>query len=105
MFGTLLALFINYGRTGSSALRFLVVFCMATLIWMVVRGEPWRSRAAVFAGENGRCETAWCSGSASLVIRGVGEPPRFLPAGLVVLVPCRGASHQVPGRAASVLPP
>jgi len=50
MVGAALAFFINFGRHGIIRPEIFGGLCMATLIWMVVRGEPWRSRAAVFAG-------------------------------------------------------
>jgi len=50
MAGMLLAWFINFGRHGIIRPEVFGGLCMATLIWLVVRGEPWRSRAVVFAG-------------------------------------------------------
>ncbi len=52
LFGTLLALFINFGRHGIIRPEIFGGLCMATLIWMVVRGEPWRSRAVLFSGRD-----------------------------------------------------
>lgn len=49
MVGMLLAWFINFGRHGIIRPEIFGGLCMATLIWLVVRGEPWRSRAVVFA--------------------------------------------------------
>lgn len=50
MLGTVLAFFITFGRHGIIRPEIFGSLCMAVLIWMVVRGEPWRSRAAAFAG-------------------------------------------------------
>lgn len=48
--GTLLSFLINFGRHGIIRPEIFGGVCMATLIWMAVRGEPWRSRAAAFSG-------------------------------------------------------
>jgi len=50
MLGTLLTLFITFGRHGIIRPEIFGSLCMAVLIWMLTRGEPWRSRAIVFAG-------------------------------------------------------
>jgi len=51
VFGTLLALFINFGRHGIIRPEIFGGLCMAILIWLVIRGEPWRSRAVLFSGK------------------------------------------------------
>lgn len=50
MIGTALAFLINFGRHGIIRPEIFGGLCMAALTWMLVRGEPWRSRAAAFAG-------------------------------------------------------
>ena len=50
MFGTVLAFFIAFGRHGIIRPEIFGNLCMAVLIWMLVRGEPWRSRAVKFVG-------------------------------------------------------
>ncbi len=64
MFGMLLALFINYGRHGIIRPEIFGGLCMAVLIWMVVRGEPWRSRRRSSPGEKPMMPSSpGCSGS------------------------------------------
>lgn len=58
IFGTLLAFFISFGRHGIIRPEIFGGLCMALLIWMVVRGEPWRSRASVFAGREAEADDA-----------------------------------------------
>lgn len=50
MVGTLLVLFTTFGRHGIIRPEIFGSLCMAALIWMLVRGEPWRSRAVSFVG-------------------------------------------------------
>jgi hypothetical protein len=52
MGGTMLAFLINFGRHGIIRPEIFGSLCMAVLIWMLVRGEPWRSRAVAFAGRD-----------------------------------------------------
>jgi hypothetical protein len=60
LLGTLLTFFITFGRHGIIRPEIFGSLCMAVLIWILIRGEPWRSRAIVFVGqEAGDAKQPW----------------------------------------------